>query len=96
MPTRDAVIRLSQAMGLSDMERDHLLATAGFMPLRLENLIAAEPVVGEVLGLLQNGAVPDDVREDLRTAIRSALRQAQRATSSWSGGAMAPPTIAAD
>lgn len=83
-PTRDAVTKLSEALTLDAIETDALLASAGFMPGRIENLLAAEPVVGEVLGILQNGGVPEDVREDLRAAISLLIRQAQRASSpSW-------------
>lgn len=78
-PTRTAVIKLSEAMSLDAAQRDALLASAGFMPEQVENLIAAEPIVGEVLGMLQDLSVPDDVREDLRTSVEMAVRQAQRA-----------------
>lgn len=78
-PTRDAVVKLGDALTLDDIQSDALLAAAGFMPDRIENLLAAEPVVGEMLGILQNGAIPDDVREDLRAAISLLIRQAQRA-----------------
>ncbi len=33
-PTRDAVLSLGNAMGLAEVERDYLLAAAGFLPLR--------------------------------------------------------------
>jgi transcriptional regulator with XRE-family HTH domain len=83
-PTRDAVVKLGEALMLDETEIDALLASAGFMPARIENLLAAEPVVGEVLGILQNGGVPEDVREDLRAAISLLIRQAQRAsTRNW-------------
>ena len=97
-PTRDAVTKLSDALTLDDVETDSLLASAGFMPARIENLLAAEPVVGEVLGILQNGGVPEDVREDLRAAISLLIRQAQRATSrSWSeSGTQHDSIVAAD
>lgn len=78
-PTRDAVVKLGDALTLDDIQTDALLAAAGFMPDRIENLLASEPVVGEMLGILQNGAIADDVREDLRTAISLLIRQAQRA-----------------
>ena len=83
-PTRDAVLSLGNAMGLAEIERDCLLAAAGFLPLRVENLLASEPVVTEVYAVLNDGTLPGDVREDLRSAIRMALRQAQRAVSGWS------------
>ena len=82
MPTRDAVAKLAEAMGLEEGERDSLLASAGFMPGRIENLFASEPVLSEVLGLLQDRAVPDDVRDDVRHMISLLVRQAQRAATS--------------
>lgn len=79
MPTRDAVAKLAEAMGLEEGERDALLASAGFMPGRIENLFASEPILSEVLGLLQDRAVPAEVREDVRHMISLLVRQAQRA-----------------
>lgn len=96
MPTRDAVLNLAGAMALEDSQRDGLLASAGFMPLRVENLLAAEPVVGEVLSFLQNCAVPSDVRDDLRNAVAMAVRQAQRAAPEWEPLGVAHTTVAAD
>lgn len=96
-PTRDAVSKLGEALMLDAIETDALLASAGFMPDRIENLLAAEPVVGEVLGILQNGGVPEDVREDLRAAISLLIRQAQRASSSFAGAeAVHDSIVAAD
>ncbi|HMM40627.1 MAG TPA: helix-turn-helix domain-containing protein [Thermomicrobiales bacterium] len=80
MPTRDAVQKLADAMALGDGERDALLAAAGFMPGRIESLFANEPVLSEVLGLLQDGTVPDEVRDDVRRMILLLVRQAQRAS----------------
>ncbi len=95
-PTRDAVVKLGEALALDGIKADALLASAGFMPARIENLLAAEPVVGEMLGILQNGSVPDDVREDLRAAISLLIRQAHRASSSsWDKGARAHESIVA-
>jgi len=79
MPTRDAVAKLAEAMALDEGERDALLASAGFMPGRIENLFASEPVLSEVLRLLQDRAVPADVRDDVRHMISLLVRQAQRA-----------------
>jgi transcriptional regulator with XRE-family HTH domain len=78
-PTREAVLKLAEAMGLSENERDALLASAGFMPGRIESLFASEPVLTEVLGLLQDRAVPAEVRDDVRHMISLLVRQAQRA-----------------
>lgn len=96
MPTREAVVNLSDAMCLEPLDKDRLLASAGFMPENIENLLAAEPIVGEVLGLLQDREVPRDVREDLRSAIAMAVRQAQRATPQWAHEGVAGQTVAAD
>jgi transcriptional regulator with XRE-family HTH domain len=95
-PTRDAVLSLGDAMGLAEVERDYLLAAAGFLPLRVENLLSSEPVVSEVYAVLNDGTLPGDVREDLRSAIRMALRQAQRAVSSWPGSQVISSSANAD
>ena len=95
-PTRDAVLSLANAMGVPDVERDQLLAAAGFLPMRVENLLAGEPVVSEVFAVLNDGSLPGDVREDLRSAIRMALRQAQRAVSTWPSSHMVSPSATAD
>jgi transcriptional regulator with XRE-family HTH domain len=79
MPTRDAVVKLADAMTLTDSERDALLAAAGFMPGRIESLFASEPVLSEVLGLLQDRAVPAEVRDDVRHMISLLVKQAHRA-----------------
>lgn len=95
MPTRDAVAKLADAMGLVESERDALLASAGFMPGRIENLFASEPVLSEVLGLLQDRAVPADVRDDVRHMISLLIRQAQRAASAPGRAAAHHDSVAA-
>jgi transcriptional regulator with XRE-family HTH domain len=79
MPTRDAVLKLAAAMSLDEHDRDGLLASAGFMPGKIESLLAGEPVLSEALGFLQNRAVPAEVRDDVRNMIALLVRQAQRA-----------------
>ena len=83
-PTREAVLGLASAMGLADVDRDQLLAAAGFLPLRVEHLLANEPVVSEAYAVLNDGTLPGEVRDDLRSAIQMALRQARRAVGGWS------------
>lgn len=95
MPTRDAVLKLGDAMALEESERDALLASAGFMPGRIESLFANEPVLSEVLGLLQDGSVPDEVRDDVRRMISLLVRQAQRASYSSPAGAHGGAVVAA-
>lgn len=77
-PTRDAVVKLADAMRLDEPHRDALLAAAGFMPGRVESLLAGEPVLSEALGLLQNRTIPAEVRDDVRNMIALLVRQAQR------------------
>jgi transcriptional regulator with XRE-family HTH domain len=77
MPTRDAVERLATALSLSQTEEDGLLAAAGFLPSDVSSLLSDEPVLGEVLDLLQNDAVPMEYRENIRQVLRLLTEQAQ-------------------
>jgi transcriptional regulator with XRE-family HTH domain len=94
MPTREAVLKLAAAMGLDEHDRDALLASAGFMPGRIESLLAGEPVLSEALGLLQNRAIPAEVRDDVRNMIALLVRQAQRSAFT-NGRASARDTVVA-
>jgi transcriptional regulator with XRE-family HTH domain len=84
MPTRDAVERLAQAMVLSQVEEDGLLAAAGFLPRDVASLLSDEPVIGEVLDLLQDDAVPVEYRENMRQVLRLLAEQARFAVKSGS------------
>ncbi|MCA9879499.1 MAG: helix-turn-helix transcriptional regulator [Thermomicrobiales bacterium] len=77
MPTRDAVERLATALSLSQTEEDSLLAAAGFLPRDVSSLLSDEPVLGEVLDLLQNDSVPVEYRENIRQVLRLLTEQAQ-------------------
>lgn len=77
MPMRDAVLKLAEALRLEESERDALLAAAGFTG-RIESLLAGEPVLSEALALLQNRAIPTEIRDDVRNMIALLVRQAQR------------------
>lgn len=96
MPTRDAVLKLSDALQLVEHERDGFLAAAGFMPARIESLFASEPVLSEVLGLLQDMQIPSEIRDDVRNMISLLVRQAQRAAAQLASGAPRAGSIAAD
>lgn len=90
MPTRDAVERLSTALGLSLGEQDSLLAAAGFLPRDVASLLSDEPVIGEVLDLLQNDAVPAEYRDNMRQVLHLLAEQARfalrpRSTNGYSG-----------
>ncbi len=79
MPTRDAVERLATALQASHAEEDGLLAAAGFLPRDVSSLLSAEPAVGEVLGLLQDDAVPAEYRDNMRQVLRLLAEQARLA-----------------
>ncbi len=90
MPTREAVERLSTALGLSLGEQDTLLAAAGFLPRDVASLLSDEPVIGEVLDLLQNDAVPIEYRDNMRQVLHLLAEQARfalrpRSNNSYSG-----------
>ena len=79
MPTREAVDRLGQAMGLEQAQLDSLLASAGFLPRDVSSLLSAEPALGEVLEMLQDEAVPSEFRENVRNMLRIMVQQARYA-----------------
>ncbi len=77
MPTREAVERLAQALGLGQSEEDGLLAAAGFLPRDVASLLSDEPAIGEVLDLLQDDAVPLEYRDNMRQVLRLLAEQAR-------------------
>ncbi|HUZ00398.1 MAG TPA: helix-turn-helix transcriptional regulator [Thermomicrobiaceae bacterium] len=96
-PTREAVTKLAEALGLGPGQRDSLLAAAGYMPQRVESLLADEPVLTEVLRLLQSRDVPEAVRRDVREMLQLVVRQARWAAAGWpDGSGPTPDAIAAD
>lgn len=77
MPTREAVERLAGAMELPSNQQDALLAAAGFLPRDIASLLSDEPVIGEVLDLLQNEAVPVEYRDNMRKVLQLLAEQAR-------------------
>lgn len=76
-PTRDAVEQLAIALGLEQVQQDELLASAGFLPHEISSLLSGEPEITEVLGLLQNDAVPGAYRDSMRQVLRLLAEQAR-------------------
>ncbi len=77
MPTREAVDRLSEALGLLPNQQDTLLASAGFLPRDVASLLSDEPAIGEVLDLLHNDSVPIEYRDNMRQVLRLLAEQAR-------------------
>jgi transcriptional regulator with XRE-family HTH domain len=86
MPTRDAVERLARALVLTQAESDALLASAGFLPRDVASLLSDEPVLGEVLVLLQDDQVPIEYRDNMRQVLRLLAEQARYALRGRSAG----------
>ncbi len=76
-PTRDAVEQLAKAMELTQVNRDELLVSAGFLPGEVASLLSGEPEITEVLGLLQNAHVPESYRDSMRQVLRLLADQAR-------------------
>lgn len=77
MPTREAVERLAEAMDVEQAQLDSLLAAAGFLPKDVSSLLSAEPVIGQVLDLLQDEQVPTEFRENMRQVLHLLTQQAR-------------------
>jgi transcriptional regulator with XRE-family HTH domain len=89
MPTREAVDRLGEAMSLEQATLDSLLAAAGFLPRDVSSLLSSEPVIGEVLDLLQDEAVPSEYRDNMRQVLQLLAQQARFAIKGVSARAQA-------
>jgi transcriptional regulator with XRE-family HTH domain len=89
LPTREAVVKLAEALRVSAREKDSLLAAAGFMPQRVESLLANEPVLTDVLHILQGADVPEHVRADVRGILTLVVRQARLAAGGPGGSGAA-------
>lgn len=77
MPAREAVDRLGEALNLERPQLDGLLAAAGFLPRDVTSLLSNEPVIGEVLDLLQDETVPTEYRDNMREVLRLLTKQAR-------------------
>jgi len=82
MPARDAVDRLGEALTLERAQMDSLLAAAGFLPRDVSSLLSNEPVIGEVLDLLQDEAMSTEYRDNMRAMLRLLTQQARMAMAS--------------
>ncbi len=67
-PERDTVNRLADALVLPVIDRDRLLAAAGFRSAAFD-----DPLISELANLLADPALPEGVQQELRSTLRIAL-----------------------
>ena len=67
-PDRDTVLQISDAMALPLVERDRLLAAAGF-----RSEIWDEPLLVELSQILADRDIPLSAREEVRSVLRMAI-----------------------
>ncbi|MBA3336876.1 MAG: helix-turn-helix transcriptional regulator [Chloroflexia bacterium] len=88
MPTREAVRQLAGALDVERGKQDELLAAAGFLPREVSSLLSAEPEITEVLGVLQDDAVPEAYRDNMRKVLRLLAEQARLALAPHPGSSL--------
>jgi transcriptional regulator with XRE-family HTH domain len=67
-PDRAAILQLADAMVLPLLDRDRLLAAAGF-----RSVLWDDPLLIELAQAMTDPDTPVEVREDLRTIVRAAI-----------------------
>jgi transcriptional regulator with XRE-family HTH domain len=77
LPERDTVLRLLDALDAPALDREHLLAAAGFRSEALD-----DPLLAELVALCVDPSVPRQAAEDIRTLVRVAVEHGRRAKSS--------------
>lgn len=83
-PSREAVVRLADAIPLGVVDRDRLLAAAGFLPRNGQQAILdADPALVAAVNLLGDDAVPVSLRDSFREQL-FALTNVYR-LASWAG-----------
>jgi transcriptional regulator with XRE-family HTH domain len=73
-PERETVIRLAEALVLPIIDRDRLLAAAGFRSAALD-----DPLISELANLLADPALPESAQLELRAALRIAVSYGRQA-----------------
>lgn len=67
-PERDTVNRLADALVLPVVDRDRLLAAAGFRSAAFD-----DPLISDLANLLADPALPESVQQEVRSTLRMAL-----------------------
>jgi transcriptional regulator with XRE-family HTH domain len=73
-PERETIMKLADALVLPIVDRDRLLASAGFRSAALD-----DPLISEMAMLLADPAMPESARTELRTVLRIALHYGRMA-----------------
>jgi transcriptional regulator with XRE-family HTH domain len=71
-PDRDTVLQLAEAMALPLVERDRLLAAAGY-----RSEVWDDPLLVEISHLLADRDMPDEVRDEVRAVLKMAVAYAR-------------------
>jgi transcriptional regulator with XRE-family HTH domain len=70
-PTRQTALALAQALELSTEDADRLLGSAGYLPLSLQKLGAADATVNAVVRLLTDDRLSPELRADFRAVVET-------------------------
>ena len=73
MPERETVIAVSDAMALPVVERERLLAAAGFRSEAWD-----DPLIAELVEILADPSVPSAIAVDVQTLVRVAVEHGRR------------------
>jgi transcriptional regulator with XRE-family HTH domain len=73
-PERDTVLKIADALVLPVLDRERLLAAAGFRSEAWD-----DPMLAELAQLLNDPAVPAESLAELRTLLRVAIQHGRRA-----------------
>jgi transcriptional regulator with XRE-family HTH domain len=73
-PERDTVLKIADALVLPVLDRERLLAAAGFRSEAWD-----DPMLAELAQLLNDPAVPSETLSELRTLLRVAIQHGRRA-----------------
>ena len=81
-PSRDSIVRLSRAMGLSTREEDDLLTLAGFAPSDLRSVVS-EPLLIDLDDIIS--LLPTYERDTIHNQVRGVVAYAQAALARYEG-----------
>ncbi len=76
-PERDTVLKIADALVLPVLDRERLLAAAGFRSEAWD-----DPMLAELAQLLNDPALSTEASQDLRTLLRIAIQHGRRARES--------------